>query len=115
MWSVEFYKTESGEEPVRSFLDGIETKLRAKAVRDIELLQRYGNGLREPFSKHIQDGVFELRTKQSTNIIRIMYFFYVNNKIVLTNGFIKKTQKTPPSEVEKALRYKKDFEGRQPK
>ena len=113
MWAIEFYQKEGGEEPVRVFLDGIELKLRAKAVRDIELLARYGKHLREPFSKYIQDGIFELRTKQSTNITRILYFFYTDNKIILTNGFVKKTQKTPPSEIQKALKYKKDFERRQ--
>ena len=113
MWRAEFYKRENGEKPVKVFLDSLDTKLRAKAVRDIEILCKYGNELREPYSKYIQDGIFELRTKQSNNITRIMYFFYVDNKIILTNGFIKKTQKTPPSEIEKALKYKNDFERRE--
>jgi len=115
MWIAEFYKRENGEKPVKEFLDGLDTKLRAKAVRDIEILCRYGKDLREPYSKYMQDGIYELRTKQSTNITRILYFFYVNNKIILTNGFIKKTQKTPPSEIERAIKYKKDFERREQK
>ena len=39
----------------------------------------------------------------------MMYFFYVGNRIILTNGFIKKTQKTPRKELELAKQYKKDF------
>ena len=40
---------------------------------------------------------------------RVLYFFYVDQHIVLTNGFIKKTQKTPPQEIEKAKRYRADY------
>ena len=48
-----------------------------------------------PLAKHLDDGIFELRTVQGNNITRILYFFVVGKTIVLTNGFIKKTQKTP--------------------
>jgi len=44
--------------------------------------------------------------------VRIFYFFIVNNKIILTNGFIKKTQKTPSSEIILAKKYKADYERR---
>ncbi|MDY3060576.1 MAG: type II toxin-antitoxin system RelE/ParE family toxin [Fusobacterium sp.] len=56
--------------------------------------------------------MFELRIKFSSDITRIFYFFYVEDRAILTNGFIKKTQKTPTSEIEKALKYKADFERR---
>ena len=45
----------------------------------------------------------------SLDITRVMYFFYVDRHIILTNGFIKKTQKTPQSEIEKAKRYRSDY------
>ena len=44
----------------------------------------------------------------------LFYFFYVDNKIIVTNGFIKKTQKTPQNELKKALKYKKDYERKHP-
>ncbi|WP_368489730.1 type II toxin-antitoxin system RelE/ParE family toxin [Clostridium sp. BJN0013] len=68
--------------------------------------------LREPHSKPIKDGIFELRIKLGSDISRIFYFFCVGNRIILTNGFIKKTQNTPKSEIDRALRYKADYEGR---
>lgn len=50
---------------------------------------------REPYSKHLDDGIFELRCKFGSDITRVLYFFYYEGKIILTNGFVKKTQKTP--------------------
>lgn len=67
--------------------------MRAKLLGIIEILEESGNLLREPYSKHLEDGIFELRGKVGNNISRVMYFFYVGNRIILTNGFIKKTQK----------------------
>ena len=47
-------------------------------------------------------GIFELRAKVGTDISRVLYFFYYEGRIVLTHGFIKKTQRTPAGEIEKA-------------
>lgn len=86
--------------------------MRAKAVSSLELLEEFGNQLKEPYSKHISEGIFELRIRFASDISRIFYFFVINNKIILTNGFIKKTQKMPRSEFEKAKEYKADYERR---
>jgi phage-related protein len=56
------------------------------------------------------DGLFEIRVKQGSNIFRIFCFFDEEKLIVLANGFQKKTQKTPKSEIEKALKIKKEYE-----
>jgi len=112
MFKIEFYETETGKIPVKDFLIELPLHLRTKATQEINLLQELGNELREPYSKHIKNGVFELRVKFSNDIARIFYFFFVGEKIILTNGFIKKTQKTPTGEIEKALKYKKDYERR---
>ena len=109
-FNIIMYETEAGRLPVVDFLSSIkDDKLLAKIYRDIKLLEVSGNLLREPYSKALNNGLFELRTKQGTNISRIIYFFIVGNNIVLTNGFIKKTQKIPASEIEKALEYRRDF------
>jgi len=109
--TVEFYKTEAGVKPAGDFIRSIEdVKLRAKVVRSLKLLETYGAELREPDSKALGDGIFELRTIQSDNIARCLYFFFVGNKIIVTNGFIKKQQKTPPEEIALAKKYKADYE-----
>lgn len=65
--------------------------------------------LREPYSKHLDDGIFELRCKVGSNITRVLYFFYYEGTIVLTNGFVKKTQKTPLGEIALAKERRADY------
>ncbi len=65
--------------------------------------------LRLPLSESLDDGIFELRAKVWTNISRVMYFFVVGDRAVLTHGFIKKTQKTPPQEIERAKKIRDDY------
>ncbi len=111
-FEIEFYKTETGEIPVNNFLSDLEKtddKMLAKIMREISLLKQNGNELREPHTKPLKKGLFELRAKQGNNISRIIYFFFVGKKIILTNGFIKKTQKTPTKEIKLAEKYKDDY------
>lgn len=112
MFDIEFYRLSSGEAPVQVFLDSLDNRMRAKAIYSLSILEEYGNQLREPYSKPVGDGLFELRVKFASDISRIFYFFVVGNKIVLTNGFIKKTMKTPKAELTLARKYKADYEGR---
>ncbi len=104
-----FYEKEDGTMPARDFIEGLDKKLKAKTLRNINLLKQAGHALREPESKVLDDGIFEIRTKAGTNLTRILYFFYVGNRAVLTNGFIKTTRKTPRKEIEKAKKYRDDY------
>ena len=79
----------------------------------LEFLEEKGPALREPFSKPLGDGIFEIRAKQGSNISRVLYFFVIGRKIILTNGFVKKTVKPPPGEIERAKRYRADFQRRE--
>ena len=54
--------------------------------------------------------LYEIRVQQGSDIFRIFCFFDEGKLIVLANGFQKKTQKTPKSEIEKALKIKKEYE-----
>ena len=112
MYEVEFYDTASGKSPAADFIDGLQPKMKAKVLRTIDLLEQYGPSLREPYSKALNGGIFELRIKSGSDISRVLYFFFVGRKIVLTNGFIKKTQKTPSGVIETAKKYKVDYERR---
>ena len=108
-FEVEFYETASGDQPAKEFLLSLDKKMRAKMADTISILQDNGYELREPYSKHLSEGIFELRAKVGSDITRVLYFFYVERHIILTNGFIKKTQKTPPKEIERAKKYRADY------
>lgn len=110
MYFFEFYVTPAGKCPVTDFIDSLPQKSQAKAIRDLDILAKRGHQLREPYSKHLKDGLFELRIQTSGDAVRIFYFFMVGEKIILVDGFLKKTQKTPPGILAKALHYKTDYE-----
>ena len=61
------------------------------------------------FSKPLDDGIFEIRSKQGSNISLVLYFFVAGRKVILTNGFVKKTQKTPQREIDRAKRHREDY------
>ena len=116
MFEVEFYKLEDGTKPAGEFIKSIrDVKLRAKVIRSVKLLETFGNELGMPDSEHLEDGIFELRTIQSNNIARCLYFFFTGKKIVVTNGFIKKTKKTPKEEIATAKERRADYEKRNKK
>ena len=108
-FEIEFYEKENGDVPVKEFLLSLDNKMRAKMIRTIEMLRHNGYELREPYSKNIGNGIMELRAKIGSDITRVMYFFVVGRKAILTNGFVKKTQKTPEEEIERAKRYRADY------
>lgn len=108
-FEVEFYTKDNGEKPAKDFIVSLDVKMRAKILGIIEVLEEKGNQLREPYSKHLDDGIFEIRGKVGTDLTRVLYFFYYGRKIILTNGFVKKTQETPKQEIKLAKAYRKDF------
>ena len=112
-YEVIFYDKADGTEPAKDFILSLDKKMRAKMLRTISLLAGNGPDLREPCSKPLGDGIFELRAKVGSDISRVLYFFIVGRRVILTNGFIKKTQKTPPAELERAKRYRADYLGRE--
>ena len=109
MFDEEYYEKEDGTFPAEEFILSLDTKMQAKMFRELELLETFGNELREPHSKPLGDGIYEIRAKVASDITRVLYFFVVNKKIILTNGFVKKTQKTPDSEITLAKKYRKDY------
>ena len=108
-FKIIFYQNEDGTKPVADFLRSLDIDMRAKIASEIAMLKQFGNLLREPHSKPIEDGIFELRAKFGSDISRVLYFFFARRRVVLTNGFVKKTQKTPKAEIELAKQYRKDF------
>lgn len=111
-FEIIFFKKEDGTSPVKDFILSLEDKMAAKTMRFIGVLKAHGPELREPYTKPLEDGIFELRIQQGNNISRVLYFFVSGKKIILTNGFIKKTQKTPRREILLAKKYQEEFKNK---
>jgi phage-related protein len=93
------------------FFEKQREKVKAKIIWTLQLIQELER-IPETYLKHIEntDGLFEIRIQQGSDIFRIFCFFDEGQLIILTNGFHKKTQKTPKKEIEKALKIKQDYE-----
>ncbi|WP_134161237.1 type II toxin-antitoxin system RelE/ParE family toxin [Alicyclobacillus sacchari] len=108
-WSTQFYRRENGDSPVEEYLDSLPVKHRAKVLRSFALLKEFGPGIGDPHVENIVENIRCLRVKQGSDIFRVFFFTWVDRKLILLHGFSKKTQKTPPKEIERALRYRDDF------
>lgn len=114
-FTVVFYEKEDGTKPALEYINSLPVKMRARIYKIAALLEIDGTQLRMPYSEYLKDGIFQIRAQQEGNIARVLYFFSIGKTIVLTNGFTKKTSKTPPSEIELAKKYRADFERREAK
>ncbi len=110
------YQKENGRVPVEEFLHSLAPKMKAKAVLDIELLEKHGPDLTAPYVKTLKGrsnkGLYELRIRFAGDIARIFYFMYCGDTYILLHGFIKKTMKIPTKEVSKARQYMEDYRRR---
>jgi len=100
--------------PMIEFLDGLPLKERAKIFAYIDkLVELKSNGIqpKENLSKHLGDGIFELRVSFENRISRSFYFYESQRRVIFTHGFVKKEQKTPKGEIERAISIRKAFRG----
>ncbi|MGI8854791.1 MAG: type II toxin-antitoxin system RelE/ParE family toxin [Thermomicrobiales bacterium] len=108
-WSIVFYVEESGQEPVRAFLQSLDPKTQTRFSWSIEQLRIRNTQAREPLGRHLEGKLWEIREESGTNIYRIMYFFFTGRRIVFVHGFQKKTRKTPRREIDTALERMQRF------
>jgi len=108
-WKTEFYLETDGSSPVEEFLNDLDKKTRARFQWSIEQLRVRNVQAREPLVRHLEGDLWELCEESSTNIYRIIYFFYVERRIVFLHGFQKHTQKTRRREIETAQRRLEAF------
>lgn len=112
MHKVYFYKDRNGKEPVADYLAELASKkdkdsrIKLNKIRDyVKTLSEYGTQAGEPYIKHLDGAIWELRPLRD----RILFVGWVNGSYVLLHQFIKKTQKTPAREIEKAKRELADL------
>jgi mRNA-degrading endonuclease RelE of RelBE toxin-antitoxin system len=97
--------------PAAEFLDALPDRFRAKAVREITLLQEFGPFLREPHAKKVTgwQGLFELRVALGTDACRFFYFWDGEQIAVIASGYVKKGMKLERRELERAVRLMKAY------
>ena len=100
-YQCSYFGTEQGRYPVEEFIDNIDEGAQRKFVYKRSMLEYLGPRLMEPHAKNLGAGIFELRFSGRDSDFRVLYFFD-GNKVIFTNAFKKKTQKTPRAEVELA-------------
>jgi len=103
---IVFYK-----EYFQEFFSAQKDKVKDKIIWTLTLIEEIER-VSENYLKHLEgtDGLYEIRVQLGNDIFRIFCFFDAGKLIIITNGFQKKTQKTPKQEIEKALKIKKDYE-----
>ncbi|HVB59060.1 MAG TPA: type II toxin-antitoxin system RelE/ParE family toxin [Candidatus Acidoferrales bacterium] len=106
-FTIEYVDLPNGRVPARDFLDALDDKAAARMDAFIDRLRVYGNRMQGKFVKKLTDDIFELRVKQFDRIFRVLFFYQPGKLIVITPGFQKKTEQTPPGEITRAEQLKK--------
>ena len=108
--TVIFYKTADGKCPVREFLDLLPGKAAQKVTWVLNLIEDLDVVPSTYLKKLVStEDIWECRIQRGSNAYRIFCFFDGHSVVVLTHGLIKKTQKTPLAEIDRAMTYKRDY------
>ena len=103
-WSVTFYSDRVEAETL-----GLAPRFVARFIRYAERLELFGPDLGMPHTRAMGGGLFELRIKAAEGIARVFYCTVVGRRIVILHQFVKKSEKTPPKELEIARRRMKEI------
>lgn len=105
MYKVHFYRDKNGNEPIAEYIAELaqkkdkDSRIKLNKIREyIKVLSEYGTRVGEPYIKHLDGEIWELRPLRD----RIFFVVWTNGSYVLLHQFVKKTQKTPAREIEKA-------------
>jgi phage-related protein len=116
MRTINFYRLPNGQSPVESFLDSLTGKQAQKVLWVLQSIEELETIPRQYFKKLVDsEDIWEVRVQFGNDIFRLLGFFDSGTLLILTNGFAKKTQKTPPQEIALAVRRKNDYLARRKK
>ena len=102
-YKVRFYRDgDTGKEPVWEYLSSLDYKSRTKILKFVEFLRLNQGYLDEPYSRHLEGKIRELRVGFGGKHHRVLYFTFVNRTIILLHAFAKNTDKTPTGEIDRA-------------
>lgn len=113
---MDFYCTPKGQSPVEEFLDSLTGKQAQKVLWVLQLIEELDSVPRQYFKKLVDsEEIWEVRIQFGNDIFRLLGFFDGGNLLILSNGFAKKTQKTPPQEIALAIRRRNEYLARRKK
>ena len=109
-FKILYYRGGFGKSPIEEFLLELKRSNNPLAEQALKGLEKLKNRAyhKEPLSKHLEAGLWELRIRAGTDILRIIYTFSKGRIIILLHVFIKKQQKTPARELEIARKRLKE-------
>ena len=114
--TIEFYRLSNGKSPVEDFLDTLTGKQAQKVLWVLRLIEDLEIVPRQYFKKLVgTDNLWEVRIQLGSDIFRLLGFFDHGTLLILTNGFAKKSQKTPIQEIALARRRMDEYLARRPK
>lgn len=118
MYNIIFYKDKNGKSEVQEYILNLQKQKDKnsrikfnKIIAYINILSNYGIAIGEPYIKHIEDHIWELRPLRN----RILFAHFDKNNLILLSIFIKTTRKTPQREIERAEKLLKDWSERNEK
>jgi phage-related protein len=106
---VILYKEDERTVPILEWLDGLPISVQDKCAARIGRLKDLGHELRRPEADYLRDGIYELRVRHRRTNFRMLYFFFGNQAVVLTDGLIKERD-VPPNEIDRAITLRKKLE-----
>jgi phage-related protein len=110
MRTINFYRRPNGQSPIEEFLDSLTGKQAQKVLWVLALIEELEIIPRQYFKKLVDsEELWEVRVQFGNDIFRLLGFFDGGSLLILTNGFAKKTQKTPSQEIALAIRRKNDY------
>ena len=119
-FTIEYVALPNGRMPAREFVDSLDDKAAARIDAFMERLRIYGNQMQGKFVKKLTHDIFELRVKRFDRIFRILFFYHPGMLMVVTSGFPKKTERTPPGDIARAeqlrnlwMKYRNRYTGSQ--
>ncbi len=110
-FEIQFYTDNSGENLIDKFLLELSESNLVLVFKTRRAIEKLRNRVyhREPFSKYIEPGLWELRVRSASDILRILYTFEKGRIIILLHIFVKKKQKMPTKELEIARKRLKEL------
>jgi phage-related protein len=105
-FTIEYVELADRHRPARDFIENLDDDAAAKVDALISRLRAHGTQMRGKFVTKLTKDIFELRVKHFDRIFRVLFFYQPGRMIVLTSGFQKQTQRTPPGEIKTAERLR---------